>query len=102
LSSSSLKDANADNTGEDWLPVSLNVRDKKLFKQDSYKKPKQLLKPPGQLQLNEKELDEELTRILNANNPHAAQNFSRYSHKEKTFKTVANMEHHTFHFEFDG
>ncbi len=52
--------------------------------------------------MTEKELDEELTRILNANNPHAAQNFSRYNHKEKTYKTVANMEHHSFHFEFDG
>jgi dynein intermediate chain 1 len=54
------------------------------------------------LVLTEKELDEEITRILNANNPHAAQNYSRYNHKEQIFKTVANMEHHTMHFEFDG
>jgi dynein intermediate chain 1 len=60
------------------------------------------LKPLGQLELSEKELDEEITRILNANNPHAAQNYSRYNHKEQIFKTVANMEHHTMHFEFDG
>ena len=60
------------------------------------------MKPSGQLVLTEKELAEEFTRILNANNPHAPQNISKYSHKEKIFKTVANMEHCSFHFEFDG
>ncbi len=54
------------------------------------------------MNLIEKELSEEFTRILNANNPHAPQNISRYSNKENTFKTVANMEHVSFHFEFDG
>ncbi len=68
----------------------------------NYQQPKQLLKPAGQLQLTEKELGEEFTRILNANNPHAPQNISRYSNKEMTFKTVANMEHVSFHYEFDG
>ncbi|KAJ3136190.1 cytoplasmic dynein with WD40 domain [Physocladia obscura] len=64
--------------------------------------PKELLKPPGQLQLTEKELDEELTRILNANNPHAPQNISRYSNKECIFKTSPNVDHFVIHFEFDG
>jgi dynein intermediate chain 1, axonemal len=71
-------------TSDDWLP------------------PKQLLKPLGQLQLSEKELEEEFTRILNANNPHAPQNISRYSNKELGFKTVANMDHSQVHFECDG
>jgi dynein intermediate chain 1 len=84
LSLQSLKQDDVIVTTDDWLP------------------PKQLLKPPGQLQLNEKELDEEITRILNANNPQAPQNISRYSNKELTFKTVANMEHVQFHFECDG
>ncbi|KAI8913371.1 WD40-repeat-containing domain protein, partial [Gorgonomyces haynaldii] len=70
--------------GEDWLP------------------PKVLLKPQNQAQLTEKELDEELTRILNANNPHAPQNIARYNNKEMIFKASPNMEHTVFHFDFDG
>ncbi|KAJ3064774.1 cytoplasmic dynein with WD40 domain, partial [Podochytrium sp. JEL0797] len=69
---------------EDWLP------------------PKVLLKPPGQLQLTDRELDEELTRILNANNPHAPQNIARYNNKEKIFKASPNVDHFVVHFEFDG
>ncbi|KAJ3416508.1 cytoplasmic dynein with WD40 domain [Chytridiales sp. JEL 0842] len=69
---------------EDWLP------------------PKVLLKPPGQLQLSEAELNEELTRILNANNPHAPQNIARYNNKEMTFKASPNVDHLLVHFEFDG
>lgn len=52
--------------------------------------------------LSEKELGEEFTRILNANNPHATKNIARFSTKEGVFKTVANMEQISFHFEFDG
>ncbi|KAI8893857.1 WD40-repeat-containing domain protein [Globomyces pollinis-pini] len=82
---SSVQNAEENNaTTDDWLP------------------PKVLLKPVGQLQLSEKELEEEFTRILNANNPHAAQNISRYNNKEGIFKTNANMENVAFHFEFDG
>ncbi|ORY43819.1 WD40 repeat-like protein [Rhizoclosmatium globosum] len=69
---------------EDWLP------------------PKVLLKPPGQLQLTEPELEEELTRILNANNPHAPQNIARYNNKERVFKASPNVDHFVVHFEFDG
>ncbi|KAJ3054495.1 cytoplasmic dynein with WD40 domain [Rhizophlyctis rosea] len=70
--------------GDDWLP------------------PKVLLKPPGQLTLTEQELEEEFTRILNANNPHAPQNIARYSHKEQVFKASPNMDHLIVHYEFDG
>ncbi|KAJ3358980.1 cytoplasmic dynein with WD40 domain [Allomyces javanicus] len=64
--------------------------------------PKQLLKPPGQLALADKELDEELTRILNANNPHAPQNIARWNNKEQMYKATPNMEHMVTHFEFEG
>jgi dynein intermediate chain 1 len=63
---------------------------------------KTLLKPSDQLQLTEKELDEEFTRILNANNPHAAQNFARFNNKERTYKAVPNIDHLIVHFEFEG
>ncbi|TPX55609.1 hypothetical protein PhCBS80983_g05182 [Powellomyces hirtus] len=84
----SLRSANGDDNngggGEDWLP------------------PKVLLKPAGQLQLTETELNEELTRILNANNPHAPQNIARFNHRERVFKASPNVDHLVVHFEFDG
>jgi dynein intermediate chain 1 len=61
-----------------------------------------LLKPANQLNLTEPELEEEVTRILNANNPHAPQNIARYQNKERVFKASPNMDHLVFHFEFDG
>ncbi|KAI9222924.1 WD40-repeat-containing domain protein [Blastocladiella britannica] len=64
--------------------------------------PKQLMKPPGQLALSDKELEEEMTRILNANNPHAPQNIARWIHKEQTYKAMAFSDHQVTHFEFDG
>ncbi|KAJ3214547.1 cytoplasmic dynein with WD40 domain [Dinochytrium kinnereticum] len=77
-------EASAPSANEDWLP------------------PKVLLKPPGQLVLTEPELNEEHTRILNANNPLAPQNIARYNHKERMFKASPNVDHLVVHFEFDG
>ncbi|KAI8819980.1 WD40-repeat-containing domain protein [Fimicolochytrium jonesii] len=79
-----LNDEGGGGGGEDWLP------------------PKVLLKPPGQLTLTEAELNEELTRILNANNPHAPQNIARFNFREKVFKASPNVDHLVVHFEFDG
>ncbi|KAI8622491.1 WD40-repeat-containing domain protein [Chytriomyces sp. MP71] len=84
LASNSGNGTEAMTGNEDWLP------------------PKVLLKPPGQLQLTEPELEEEFTRILNANNPHAPQNIARYNNKERIFKTSPNVDHFVVHFEFDG
>ncbi|KAI9105693.1 WD40-repeat-containing domain protein [Phlyctochytrium arcticum] len=81
---SNAPDGDVGNGADDWLP------------------PKVLLKPPGQLRLSEPELNEELTRILNANNPHAPQNIARFNHREKVFKASPNVDHHVVHFEFDG
>ncbi|KAI8853975.1 WD40-repeat-containing domain protein [Chytridium lagenaria] len=77
-------EATITSANEDWLP------------------PKVLLKPLGQLQLSEPELNEEHTRILNANNPLAPQNIARYNHKERMFKASPNVDHLVVHFEFDG
>ena len=60
------------------------------------------MKPENQVKLTEKELEEEFTRILNANNPHAAQNIARFNNKERIFKASPNMEHTMFHFDYDG
>ncbi|TPX72189.1 hypothetical protein SpCBS45565_g00420 [Spizellomyces sp. 'palustris'] len=69
---------------------------------DDWLPPKVLLKPPGQLQLTDTELNEEFTRILNANNPNAPQNIARFNHREKVFKASPNVDHLVVHFEFDG
>lgn len=61
-----------------------------------------MVKPGNQLQLTEKELDEELTRILNANNPLAPQNIARYNLKERVYKCVPNANHLLNHFEVEG
>ncbi|KAJ3237051.1 cytoplasmic dynein with WD40 domain [Chytriomyces hyalinus] len=84
LASNNANGAEAMAGNEDWLP------------------PKVLLKPPGQLQLTDSEMEEEFTRILNANNPHAPQNIARYNNKERIFKTSPNVDHFVVHFEFDG
>jgi dynein intermediate chain 1 len=47
-------------------------------------------------------LDEEFTRILNANNPLAPQNISRYSSKERAYKNSPNVDHLIVHFEYQG
>jgi len=64
--------------------------------------PKELQKPPNQCQLTPQELDEEFTRILNANNPLAPQNIARYNFKEKTFKCSPNVDHLVVHLDISG
>ncbi|KAG7493274.1 dynein intermediate chain 1, axonemal [Solea senegalensis] len=48
---------------------------------------KGLIKPAGQVELSETALQEEITRILTTNNPHAPQNIVRYSFKDRSYKT---------------
>ncbi|XP_060892967.1 dynein intermediate chain 2, ciliary-like [Labrus mixtus] len=63
---------------------------------------KTLQKPPGQLELTEAELKEEITRTLTTNNPHAPQNIVRYSFKERSYKPVLVMDQKAVHFEMEG
>ncbi|NP_001085877.1 dynein, axonemal, intermediate chain 1 L homeolog [Xenopus laevis] len=63
---------------------------------------KTLIKPRDQLELTEAELNEEFTRILTANNPHAPQNIVRYSFKERAYKPVSIVEQLAIHFSLDG
>uniref|UniRef100_A0A674NSC7 Dynein, axonemal, intermediate chain 1, paralog 1 n=1 Tax=Takifugu rubripes TaxID=31033 RepID=A0A674NSC7_TAKRU len=66
---------------------------------------KPLIKPLDQVELTETELEEEITRTLSANNPHAPQNIVRYSYKVnleaifsknsgKSLHPVANFDAH--------
>jgi len=68
----------------------------------AYWSKKPLLKPDNQLDLTVKELDEEFTRILNANNPLAPQNIARYSHKDLAFKVTPQVDHFVVHYQFEG
>lgn len=69
---------------------------------DHWLQPKVLLKPDNQLDLTEEELSTEFTRILNSNNPHAAQNFARFSYKERTYKVTKDVDQLYMHFSMDG
>ncbi|CAG01425.1 unnamed protein product, partial [Tetraodon nigroviridis] len=62
---------------------------------------KTLIKPLDQVELTEAELEEEITRTLTANNPHAPQNIVRYSYKEHAFKPVT-VDHLEVHFVLEG
>ncbi|KAK9955249.1 hypothetical protein ABG768_015134 [Culter alburnus] len=63
---------------------------------------KTLVKPPDQLDLTEKELNEEITRVLTANNPNAPQNVVRYSFKEGCYKPIIFVDQMAIHFELEG
>ncbi|XP_037106984.1 dynein, axonemal, intermediate chain 1, paralog 2 isoform X3 [Syngnathus acus] len=60
------------------------------------------VKPADQLDLTDAELNEEVTRILTAQNPHAPQNIVRYSFKEGAFKLTSVVDQLAVHFVLDG
>jgi len=58
--------------------------------------------PEDQLELSEKEMEEEHTRILRANNPLAPDNIARFSNKERTYKFDPMVSQTHVHFELEG
>ena len=62
----------------------------------------EVVKPPEQLDLTEKELAAEHTRILSAKDPGAPHNIARYSFQLQTFKFDAAVEQMATHFEMEG
>jgi len=64
---------------------------------NDWEPPKMMIRPMDQVQLTEKELGEEFTRLWKAENPNAAHNIAYFSHKEKTFKHIATVEQSEFH-----
>ncbi|OXB76733.1 UNVERIFIED_CONTAM: hypothetical protein H355_007008, partial [Colinus virginianus] len=48
------------------------------------------------------ELEEEFTRVLSANNPHAPQNIVRYSFKERAYKPVNYVDQTAIHLSLSG
>ncbi|CBY34486.1 unnamed protein product [Oikopleura dioica] len=61
-----------------------------------------VMKPPDQLELSEKELKEEHTRILTANNPQAADNIIRFDFAANEFKKEPHVDQLAVHFNLKG
>jgi len=60
------------------------------------------IKPTEQIQLSEKELKEEVTKVLRAENRAAPDNIARFSNKERAFKIEAYVDHAVTHFQQEG
>ena len=72
---------------------------------DFYREPiKRIVRPENQLNLTEEQLDEELTRVLTANDPNVPNNITKYNYKEKAYKQDPEgpMDHVAFHFQLNG
>ncbi|CAG5089870.1 Oidioi.mRNA.OKI2018_I69.PAR.g12385.t1.cds [Oikopleura dioica] len=61
-----------------------------------------VMKPPDQLELSEKELKEEHTRILTANNPQAPDNIIRFDFAANEFKKESHVDQLAVHFNLKG
>jgi len=61
-----------------------------------------VVKPHEQLDLTEKELATEVTRILSAKDPGAPHNITRYNFQLQSYKLDASVEQMATHFELDG
>jgi len=69
---------------------------------NDWEAPRIMIKPREQLQLTDKELAEETTMVLRADNPEAPHNIVRFSHKEKMFKLDPAVDQLEIHFAQDG
>ena len=55
-----------------------------------------------QEQLTAEERDATIIKTLTPNNPQSAHNTTKFSYKDRNFKTDDIVEHLVFHFQFDG
>ena len=63
---------------------------------------KEVYKPDNQLQLAEKDLQEEIAKMLTANNPAAPKNTARFNMKERVYKLEPMVEQLLVHYATDG
>lgn len=63
---------------------------------------REIVKPDNQLQLTEAELQEEIAKMLTANNPAAPKNVARFNPKERTYKFEPMVEQTIVHYATDG
>ena len=74
------------------------VADYKLVVQPT----KEVYKPDNQLQLAEKDLQEEIAKMLTANNPAAPKNTARFNMKERVYKLEPMVDQLLVHYATDG
>ncbi len=63
---------------------------------------REVVKPENQLHLTEAELEEEIAKMLTANNPIAPKNIARFNMKERTYKFEPMVEQTILHYATDG
>uniref|UniRef100_A0A7S3VNC9 Uncharacterized protein n=1 Tax=Dunaliella tertiolecta TaxID=3047 RepID=A0A7S3VNC9_DUNTE len=63
---------------------------------------REVVKPDNQLQLSEAELNDEVAKMLTANNPTAPKNVARYNVKERAYKFEPMVEQTIIHYAADG
>lgn len=73
--------------------------------EDFYREPvKRIVRPPNQLDLTDEQLNEEITRVITANDPNIPNNVTKYNYKDRSFKQDPEgpMDHLAFHLQIDG
>ena len=63
---------------------------------------KEVFKPDNQLQLSEKDMQEEIAKMLTANNPSAPKNTARFNMKERVYKLEPMVDQLLVHYATDG
>lgn len=63
---------------------------------------REVVRPDNQLPLGEAELNEEIAKMLTANNPAAPKNIIRFNMKDKVFKLEPMVEQTVVHYGTDG
>eukprot|EP00798_Chlamydomonas_sp_ICE-L_P025485 gene25485-11143_t len=63
---------------------------------------REVVRPDNQLPLSETDLNEEIAKMLTANNPEAPKNVARFNVKEKTYKFEPMVEQTIVHYATDG
>jgi dynein intermediate chain 1 len=63
---------------------------------------REVVKPDNQLQLTEQEMQEEIAKMLTANNPQAPKNVVRFNMKERNYKLEPMVEQTIVHYATDG
>ena len=74
------------------IPDAAESNERIIPSGNDWEPPKIMIKPREQLSLTDKELSEEFTKIMRADNPEAPKNIVRFSHKEKCFKLDAGVD----------
>lgn len=63
---------------------------------------REVVKPANQLQLSAVDMEEEIAKMLTANNPQAPTNIARFDMKEKKYKFDPMVEQTIVHYKTDG